>query len=105
MCIGVRRIRIEINQSCIFEGDLDRGCGNQLFDYSQTFEVQKSGCNTMHRTNSNPDGSKGSGGGGEKPPSDIGQENMTKSQQSNSRTSSAEKDSKRPSLMTKDLKL
>ncbi|XP_067928203.1 katanin-interacting protein-like [Watersipora subatra] len=34
--IGVRRLRISIDDDIIYDGDIEKGCGNQVFDYGQT---------------------------------------------------------------------
>uniref|UniRef100_T1J5N1 KATNIP domain-containing protein n=1 Tax=Strigamia maritima TaxID=126957 RepID=T1J5N1_STRMM len=39
LLIGVRQARISINNRLVFDGILDKACGNQVFDYSQTVVV------------------------------------------------------------------
>ncbi|KAK7919767.1 hypothetical protein WMY93_011051 [Mugilogobius chulae] len=38
--IGARRIKLYLNSTLVFEGELDKGCGNQVFDYSTTIDLQ-----------------------------------------------------------------
>ncbi|KAJ8364242.1 hypothetical protein SKAU_G00130730 [Synaphobranchus kaupii] len=38
--IGARHVRLYLNSTLVFEGELDRGCGNQVFDYSITIDLQ-----------------------------------------------------------------
>ncbi|XP_054609363.1 katanin-interacting protein isoform X2 [Dunckerocampus dactyliophorus] len=38
--IGARDIKLYLNSTLVFEGELERGCGNQVFDYSTTIELQ-----------------------------------------------------------------
>nr|XP_057917653.1 katanin-interacting protein isoform X2 [Doryrhamphus excisus] len=38
--IGARHIKLYLNSTLVFEGELERGCGNQVFDYSTTIELQ-----------------------------------------------------------------
>ena len=35
----MRRIRISIDDDIIFDGDIDKGCGNQVFDYGYTVAI------------------------------------------------------------------
>ncbi|TRY89704.1 hypothetical protein DNTS_033846, partial [Danionella cerebrum] len=39
--IGARHIRLYVNSSLVFEGQLEKGCGNQVFDYSNTIHLQE----------------------------------------------------------------
>ncbi|XP_077594912.1 katanin-interacting protein isoform X4 [Stigmatopora nigra] len=38
--IGARHVKLYLNSTLVFEGELERGCGNQIFDYSTTVELQ-----------------------------------------------------------------
>ncbi|XP_067343977.1 katanin-interacting protein isoform X3 [Channa argus] len=38
--IGARHIKLYLNSTLVFEGELERGCGNQVFDYSTTVDLQ-----------------------------------------------------------------
>ncbi|XP_028331929.1 protein KIAA0556 isoform X2 [Gouania willdenowi] len=38
--IGARRIKLYLNSTLVFEGELEKGCGNQVFDYSTTIDLQ-----------------------------------------------------------------
>ncbi|KAM9774277.1 katanin-interacting protein isoform 2-T2 [Syngnathus typhle] len=38
--IGARHIKLYLNSTLVFEGELERGCGNQVFDYGNTIELQ-----------------------------------------------------------------
>ncbi|XP_064178298.1 katanin-interacting protein isoform X3 [Anguilla rostrata] len=38
--IGARHVRLYLNSTLVFEGELERGCGNQVFDYSTTIDLQ-----------------------------------------------------------------
>ncbi|XP_055006031.1 katanin-interacting protein isoform X1 [Boleophthalmus pectinirostris] len=38
--IGAKHIKLYLNSTLVFEGDLDKGCGNQVFDYSTTIDLQ-----------------------------------------------------------------
>ncbi|XP_077407033.1 katanin-interacting protein isoform X2 [Vanacampus margaritifer] len=38
--IGARHVKLYLNSTLVFEGELQRGCGNQVFDYSSTVELQ-----------------------------------------------------------------
>ncbi|XP_039990940.1 katanin-interacting protein isoform X1 [Xiphias gladius] len=38
--IGARHIKLYLNSTLVFEGQLDKGCGNQVFDYSTTIDLQ-----------------------------------------------------------------
>lgn len=37
--IGVRRLRISIDDDILYDGDIEKGCGNQVFDYGHTIVV------------------------------------------------------------------
>ncbi|CAL1599185.1 unnamed protein product [Knipowitschia caucasica] len=37
--IGARHIKLYLNSTLVFEGELDKGCGNQVFDYSTTIDL------------------------------------------------------------------
>ncbi|XP_050954705.1 katanin-interacting protein isoform X2 [Labeo rohita] len=39
--IGARLVRLYVNSTLVFEGQLDKGCGNQVFDYSNSIELQE----------------------------------------------------------------
>ena len=32
----MRRLRVSIDNEVLYDGDVDKGCGNQVFDYGQT---------------------------------------------------------------------
>ncbi|XP_043082041.1 LOW QUALITY PROTEIN: katanin-interacting protein [Puntigrus tetrazona] len=38
---GVRHVRLYVNSTLVFEGQLEKGCGNQVFDYSNSIELQE----------------------------------------------------------------
>ncbi|XP_029978131.1 protein KIAA0556 isoform X2 [Sphaeramia orbicularis] len=38
--IGARHIKLYLNSTLVFEGELKKGCGNQVFDYSTTVDLQ-----------------------------------------------------------------
>ncbi|KAM6951134.1 katanin-interacting protein [Aplochiton taeniatus] len=38
--IGARHVKLYLNSTLVFEGELDKGCGNQVFDYSTTIDLQ-----------------------------------------------------------------
>ncbi|KAL4617868.1 hypothetical protein GN956_G20471 [Arapaima gigas] len=38
--IGVRHVRLYLNSTLVFDGDLDKGCGNQVFDYGTTVDLR-----------------------------------------------------------------
>ncbi|XP_016314172.1 uncharacterized protein KIAA0556 [Sinocyclocheilus anshuiensis] len=39
--VGARHIRLYVNSTLVFEGHLEKGCGNQVFDYSNSIELQE----------------------------------------------------------------
>ncbi len=38
---GARHVRLYVNSTLVFEGQLEKGCGNQVFDYSISIELQE----------------------------------------------------------------
>ncbi|CAL8283535.1 unnamed protein product [Merluccius merluccius] len=38
--VGARRVKLYLNSTLVFDGELDKGCGNQVFDYSTTIDLQ-----------------------------------------------------------------
>ncbi|KAM9336090.1 katanin-interacting protein [Symphorus nematophorus] len=38
--IGARHIKLYLNSTLVFEGELEKGCGCQVFDYSTTIDLQ-----------------------------------------------------------------
>lgn len=38
--IGARHIKLYLNSTLAFQGDLEKGCGNQVFDYSTTINLK-----------------------------------------------------------------
>ncbi|KAJ8284207.1 hypothetical protein COCON_G00030570 [Conger conger] len=38
--VGARHVRLYLNSTLVFEGELERGCGNQVFDYSTAIDLQ-----------------------------------------------------------------
>ncbi|XP_029383143.1 protein KIAA0556 isoform X2 [Echeneis naucrates] len=38
--IGARHIKLYLNSTLVFEGELEKGCGNQVFDYSTTIDLK-----------------------------------------------------------------
>ncbi|XP_030256065.1 protein KIAA0556 isoform X2 [Sparus aurata] len=38
--IGARHIKLYLNSTLVFGGELEKGCGNQVFDYSTTIDLQ-----------------------------------------------------------------
>ncbi|XP_029312207.1 protein KIAA0556 isoform X3 [Cottoperca gobio] len=38
--IGARHIKLYLNSTLVFEGELEKGCGNQVFDYSTAIDLQ-----------------------------------------------------------------
>ncbi|XP_059180737.1 katanin-interacting protein [Centropristis striata] len=39
--IGARHIKLYLNSTLVFEGELEKGCGNQVFDYSTAIDLQE----------------------------------------------------------------
>lgn len=39
--VGARHVRLYVNSTVAFEGQLEKGCGNQVFDYSNSIELQE----------------------------------------------------------------
>lgn len=39
--MGARHVRLYVNSTLAFEGQLEKGCGNQVFDYSTCIELQE----------------------------------------------------------------
>ncbi|KAI4871459.1 hypothetical protein NFI96_021321 [Prochilodus magdalenae] len=39
--VGAREVRLYVNSTLVFEGQLQKGCGNQVFDYSTTVDLQE----------------------------------------------------------------
>lgn len=37
--VGVRHVRVYVGRVPVFDGDVDKGCGNHIFDYSKTIPV------------------------------------------------------------------
>ncbi|XP_061665648.1 katanin-interacting protein isoform X2 [Syngnathoides biaculeatus] len=37
---GARHVKLYVNSTLVFEGELERGCGSQIFDYSTTVELE-----------------------------------------------------------------
>uniref|UniRef100_A0A8C4DET0 KATNIP domain-containing protein n=1 Tax=Dicentrarchus labrax TaxID=13489 RepID=A0A8C4DET0_DICLA len=59
--IGARHIKLYLNSTLVFEGELEKGCGNQVFDYSTTIDLQDfqdrrggDSSNTQRHHSSNP---------------------------------------------------
>ncbi|XP_078793926.1 katanin-interacting protein isoform X4 [Oryzias latipes] len=40
--IGARHVKLYLNSTLVFEGELEKGCGSQVFDYSTTINLQDS---------------------------------------------------------------
>ncbi|XP_047232859.1 katanin-interacting protein isoform X1 [Girardinichthys multiradiatus] len=38
--IGARHMKLYLNSTLVFEGELEKGCGNQVFDYSSTIDLK-----------------------------------------------------------------
>lgn len=38
--IGARHVKLYLNSTLVFEGELEKGCGNQVFDYSTAIDLQ-----------------------------------------------------------------
>ncbi|CAB1337902.1 unnamed protein product, partial [Coregonus sp. 'balchen'] len=38
--VGARHVNLYLNSTLVFEGELDKGCGNQIFDYSTSIDLQ-----------------------------------------------------------------
>ncbi|KAJ8245822.1 hypothetical protein GJAV_G00260670 [Gymnothorax javanicus] len=38
--VGARHVRLYLNSALVFDGELERGCGNQVFDYSTAIDLQ-----------------------------------------------------------------
>ncbi|KAM9715846.1 katanin-interacting protein isoform 1-T1 [Menidia menidia] len=38
--VGARHIKLYLNSTLVFEGELEKGCGNQVFDYSTTVDLE-----------------------------------------------------------------
>ena len=43
---GARQIEISVNGETVFSGELDKGCGNQVFDYGKTVPLTEEGQQT-----------------------------------------------------------
>ncbi|XDV47960.1 hypothetical protein PO909_017495 [Leuciscus waleckii] len=39
--VGARHVRLYVNSTLVFEGELEKGCGNQVFDYNNSIELQE----------------------------------------------------------------
>ena len=39
LSIGARQVQLWLGQELVFDGELDKGCGNQVFDYEQTIVI------------------------------------------------------------------
>ncbi|XP_053091605.1 katanin-interacting protein isoform X2 [Pangasianodon hypophthalmus] len=39
--VGARDVRVYVNSTLVFDGQLEKGCGNQVFDYSTTIELEE----------------------------------------------------------------
>lgn len=39
--MGARHVRLYVNSTLVFEGELEKGCGNQVFDYNNSIELQE----------------------------------------------------------------
>ena len=37
--VGVRRLRVSVNDEVVFDDELEKGCGNQVFDYHKTIRI------------------------------------------------------------------
>ena len=40
LSIGVRAAVVRLNNDIVYDGDIDKGCGNQVFDYGQVIDLQ-----------------------------------------------------------------
>uniref|UniRef100_A0A8C7L4D3 Protein KIAA0556 n=1 Tax=Oncorhynchus kisutch TaxID=8019 RepID=A0A8C7L4D3_ONCKI len=38
--VGARHVNLYLNSTLVFEGELDKGCGNQIFDYNTSIDLQ-----------------------------------------------------------------
>ncbi|XP_032429779.1 protein KIAA0556 isoform X2 [Xiphophorus hellerii] len=38
--VGARHVRLYLNSSLVFDGQLEKGCGNQVFDYGSTVDLK-----------------------------------------------------------------
>ncbi|XP_019902350.3 protein KIAA0556 isoform X2 [Esox lucius] len=38
--VGARHVNLYLNSTLVFEGELEKGCGNQVFDYSTSIDLQ-----------------------------------------------------------------
>ncbi|XP_046573388.1 katanin-interacting protein-like isoform X2 [Haliotis rubra] len=47
--IGARHTRIFVGGELVFDGDIDKGCGNQAFDYSKVVDLSNSGTDNSVR--------------------------------------------------------
>lgn len=54
LSIGVRRIRLSIENKLVFDGQLEKGCGNQVFDYSTVINISSA---KLHASSAAPYGS------------------------------------------------
>lgn len=41
LAVGARDVRVYVNSTLVFDGQLDKGCGNQVFDYSTTINLEE----------------------------------------------------------------
>ncbi|MCJ8729076.1 hypothetical protein PDJAM_G00012230 [Pangasius djambal] len=39
--VGARDVRVYVNSTLVFDGQLEKGCGNQVFDYSTTIDLEE----------------------------------------------------------------
>lgn len=41
LAVGARDVRLYVNSALVFDGPLDKGCGNQVFDYGTTIDLEE----------------------------------------------------------------
>ncbi|XP_067672341.1 katanin-interacting protein-like isoform X2 [Haliotis asinina] len=57
--IGARHTRIFVGGELVFDGDIDKGCGNQAFDYSKVIDLSNSGTDNSVRKHPSKDSLNG----------------------------------------------
>ncbi|XP_067911780.1 katanin-interacting protein isoform X4 [Heterodontus francisci] len=53
--VGARTVRIYVDSNLVYEEDLEKGCGNQVFDYSTTIDLRPSKREAIFDTSSGSD--------------------------------------------------
>ncbi len=53
--MGVREAVVLVNGQVVYEGDVDKGCGNQVFDYCKTIFLTRPDSHKSSSSNTSPD--------------------------------------------------